>query len=302
MKIVLIGDNQIIKENLPNNIVESYWVVDKLDNKIINIIKEDNNYILVNSNYSKNVEVKDFTIYEENVTNKNFNNFIVKNNIVLKEYETYYIYVDNKRKIYILQVFPDFEKELLHFDIKDINTLTIGKDPKNTIVYNHPLVEDINVKINKGNDKWALTNCNKIYGTFVNNFYVKNRNKNIFNGDVIYILGLKLIIIGESIYINIPKEKVKIDKKHLVPSKITNNKINDDYVESGKMEEEKNTSYFLSAPRMIPNIIRENIKIDEPPELEDGNQKPILLSIGSSMAMGVLMLTTLVSTIVRNCK
>ncbi len=302
MKIVLIGDNQIIKDDLPNNIIDSYWIVDKSGNKIVSIVKEQNNYILLNSNYSKNVEVKNFSIYEENVTNENFNNYIVKNNIILKEYETYYIYVDNKRKLYILQVFPDFEKELLHFDIKDIETITIGKSDKNIIIYDHPLVSDVNIKLNKNNDKWVLTNCNKIYGTFVNNFYVKNRNKNIFNGDIIYIIGLKIIIIGDSIYINIPKEKIKINDKHLVPSEIKNNEINSNYIESYKSEDEKNTNYFLSAPRMIPSIIKETVKIDEPPVLDNTNQKPILLAVGSSMAMGIIMITTLASTIIRNCK
>ena len=45
MKIVLIGDNQIIKDDLPNNIIDSYWIVDKSGNKIVSIVKEQNNYI-----------------------------------------------------------------------------------------------------------------------------------------------------------------------------------------------------------------------------------------------------------------
>ena len=47
-----------------------------------------------------------------------------------------------------------------------------------------------------------IENLDPNFGTFVNNNPVNKRLKMLFNGDVIFIMGLKIIIIGKSIYIN----------------------------------------------------------------------------------------------------
>ena len=51
------------------------------------------------------------------------------------------------------------------------------------------------------------------YGTFLNDVPVSNKLRLLFNGDLIYIMGLKIVIVGDNIFVNNPFNRVTYNKQ-----------------------------------------------------------------------------------------
>lgn len=121
--------------------------------------------------------------------------------------------------------------------------------------------------------------------------------KLLFNGDVIFVMGLKIIIMGRSIFINNPSNMVTLDDKMF-------EKNNKEY-DFSELEEEDDTDieiysekdYFAKAPRITNIIEKEKVKIDSPPQVQNKEGMPMLLTLGSSLSMGAIMIISSFSTI-----
>ena len=299
MKVTLIGKKYIIKEKLPQNIIDYYWMTDtekKDANKLIHFQKSNNKYELVSSKYSKIVSFNSLKIVNNKLTLLQQIEIIPRT--ILKENAIYPILMNNSNDIYFLYCTPDFEDSFIHLDIINSTEITIGSDESNSIIYTNPLVAKTHARIYKFNGKWTLENLDTNYGSFVNNFPVYDNTKHIFNGDIIFIMGLKIVFIKDSIYINTPQNTVSFNPKQFKFNNL------EEILQEHKMQKSltntnknANIDYFVRSPRMIPPIKVEKIKIDEPPELIDEKQRPMLLMIGPSIAMGILMLTSFTTTI-----
>ena len=124
-----------------------------------------------------------------------------------------------------------------------------------------------------------------------------NKLKLLFNGDVIFAMGLKIIIMGRSIFINNPLNMVTFDKRIF---KINNK----EYDFSNLKEEDENDleiysekDYFAKAPRITNIIEREKVKIDAPPQAQNKEGMPMILTLGSTLSMGAVMLISSFSTV-----
>lgn len=302
MRVALIGKKYIVKETLPRNIIDNYWLTDKtqqFNNKLINIKIHHGKYEMVNSEYSKILDFKYLEVINNNLSvSQQIGNTL--QSVVLEENYMYPILMNNSKEIYILYCLPDFEDSFNHLDIIGTQEITIGSNDNNSIVYKSPLVAGLHAKICKFNGKWTIENYDSKYGAFVNNFPVYNNTKNIFNGDIIFIMGLEIVIIKDTIYINNPQNNVVFDKNYFKLSNIEKtliDKKNTMVKGYKKLDINNNIDYYSRSPRMIPPIKIEKLKIDEPPELIDEQQRPILLTLGSSIAMGIMMLASLTTTI-----
>lgn len=298
MRITIIGKNYFFKDTLPKKFVENYWVIDKNQEngkKLLNLIGTNENWELISNNCSKIINPECLVITSDNLSINNSNNKFI-NHTILEENNMYAITLGNSEDVYILYCSPDYEKNFTHLDIIEDTEFTIGSSNNNSIIYNNPLVSDTHAKILKFNGKWIIENYDSKYGTFVNDFPVHNNTKNIFNGDIIFIMGLEIVMLKDSIYINNPNNNVTLNSNIFKMSSTKNlelkNKTNDLYIDDNKY-----IDYYSRSPRIIPPIITEHITIDQPPELTDSQKRPMLLALGSSLAMGLLMLTSLTSTI-----
>ena len=285
MQIVLIGKKNIIKKNLSKNTLDNFWILDEQERKIIKITKNNERYMAISSSYSKIIDA-------------NYNEI---ENIILEENNRYPILINNvKEDIYILFCLPDYDKSFIQAKITGINEITIGKNSGNTIVYNNPLIKDIHAKLVKFKGKWIIENYDEQYGIFVNDFPVYDNTKNVFNGDVIFIMGLKIIFIKDRLYINNPSKQVQLSNKAFNICKINKTlsdleKIsNDDEFEN---IDNKEVKYYSKSPRMVPTIMNEEIPIDEPPASIQRGKAHMFFRIGGSLLMGVMMLSSLVSII-----
>ena len=157
----------------------------------------------------------------------------------------------------------------------------------------------LHARIFFSNGKLMIENLDDDFGTFVNNNPVKKGLKMLFNGDVVFIMGLKIIIIGRSIYINNPFKRVSYSNEVF--------EINKNEVHIANFEEDDETDiqlysendYFARAPRITNIIEREKIIIDPPPQNENKETMPLILVLGSSLSMGIIMMISMISTLDR---
>ena len=300
MQVTLIGRQELYKIVLPKNPIGNYWLSDKIgekERKLINIegkgkywrIKSDDNVKVINS--------KSINITNDSISIKPGVD-IYSDSLILQEHSMYAISIGNMGDIYILYCSPAYESETLHLNINRATEFYIGRNEKNQITYKNSLVAEHHARIFNTNGRWLIENFDQKTGTFVNNAQIGDTPKVLFNGDVIFIAGLKIIIMGNSIFINNPLNAMNFNKeyfstiRHKTYSPITENKNEDEEIELYKDDE-----YFSRAPRITNLIEKERVKIDPPPQIQGQEEMPAILVLGSSLSMGVMMMISMIMTI-----
>ena len=301
MQIALLRKKHIVKDSLPKNIIDRYWIVDKSGEeheKLISIKTNGEKYQFLNSEYSELLNSKKVVLDNNSLKYDG----IASNDILEKPLDENHIYpvlLKDTNEVCILCCMPDYDDSFSHVDIINTQEITIGSAPSNTIVYSAPLVSAVHVKITKKDNKWTVFNNDSLFGVYVNDFPVYDKKKNLFNGDIIFIMGLKLLFIGNSLYISSPRGNVSLNSACFVPSKIKNTNliVEGKDKKTGQSNDDGITNYFSKSPRMLPSLKIERLKIDSPPELTEEKNRPTWLLLGSSMAMGIMMVASLTTSI-----
>ena len=301
MIVTLIGKDVLYKTKLPKVAIGNYWITDENDKKIINIEGNGVEWIINNSNCAQIINPKKLTSLNATKIAQQDSNLLDK--IILKEYSMNYIYLkDYSKNVFVLYCEPNYDDKFIHLNIKNTQQILIGKETNCHITYNNPLVRGNHARIFFSNGKLMLENLDSNFGTFVNNKPVTPKNKMLFNGDIIFIMGLKIIIIGRNIYINNPFNRVVFDDKMFEISEKNFNILESEEnknEEDGEIELYSEKDYFTRAPRITNLIEREKIKIDPPPQNENKENTPLIYALGSSLSMGVVMLISMISTMDR---
>ena len=288
MLIRLLSNKRMYKLTLPDEVHGDYWISDESvdpSRKLINV-RGINNQWIISSNY--NVQIG---MYETGESGKL--EYTALNNAALKEYSLYFLKYNNNETYYLISE-PINSGNLYHYKLKGIESFTIGRSQKNEIVYSNSQIENEQVSF-ENKSGWYVKNLHPEIPIFIDGDLLTEAERKLTNGSTIYILGLKLILIGNELFFNKTNYAVVINSPKLI---IDNSKS----LPRVQMEDDddsdlyKNSDYFVKIPR-ISNIIEEtNIKIDEPPKKQDDNSQPMWLMLGSSMTMGIMMLiSTMVS-------
>lgn len=305
MLIKLVGNinskNRIYKLNLPETVEGNYWLCNNSEieeERLINIKSNNGKWILKSSKY--------FKIIDRNHIQKGPDGFyVIPSNkavideVELKEYGKYFISLRNHEKIFVLYCLPSYETDIISYKFTNNYEATIGSGEKNDIICKNGLFESLHARIFFKNGKWHVENYDSILGIFLNDRYVEDVEK-IEYGDILFISGIKimvlennLIILGASSIIKEISDKLlKIEPKHAL---IGNLKIDDNLDDDIELYSEND--YFYTAPRIINKVEKENISIDQPPKKEGKADSSQFLSLFSTMAMGIITLFTLITTI-----
>lgn len=219
------------------------------------------------------------------------------NRAILEDYRTYLIEIAGYLETFLLFCSPDSE-EYIKLNLKNNSTINIGSDSKNDIIYKNRYVGSIHASVSINNGKVLIKSYDKNFGTYVNNSKVSQKPKNISNGDSIFIIGLKIIVLGNSIYINNPLNRMTYNEKKL---SLDNNY----YLEKMALPKSENTDlkiykdkdYFSKVPRIKNIIEEEEIKIDEPPQSQNKNDLPTILVLGPTITMGIMMVFSMMSSL-----
>ena len=296
MLVTLIGKNVLYKLKLPTKKTGNYWITDDDGKKLINIVGKNNEWQMYSNEQVKILNPQSIKSLNISKIAKDIMNII--KGVKLIERNIYYISLaSNPNMLYILLCEPIYEKNYIHVKTSNFQEITIGKSLACDIVYNNSLINEKQAKIFYSNGKLMLENYDTNYGIFLNDMPVSNRLKLLFNGDVIFIMGLRIVVVGNNFFINNPfnrvtynQRKFKFIENHQNIIK-TDEKVDEDI----KLFSEKD--FFARAPRITSKIDREKIKIEPPPQKQEKDEKPLIYTIGPSLAMGLVMLISMSSTI-----
>ena len=295
----LIGKNRINKLVLPKNAVGNYWITERSNDKeikLINIKGDGKNWQVVSNPFAKILYPESINFEENRTSIKEYNKKIIEK-IILENYKMYIFSIGAKEEIFMLYCAPVYEENYIQIEPKQKREILIGTDKSNSIVYDHTIVSKVHTKLTFSNGKWILENYDNKYGTFVNGNPVKKDIRILLNGDVIFVMGLKIIIMGNTFFVNNPLGRVTINKNIF---EIKEQKRKDEIY---KKEEEDDSDlydekdYYYRSPRIKNKIECEEVKIDPPPAREKRDEMPTAMVLGSTLSMSAIMLSSVFSSI-----
>ena len=213
MLVTLIGKDNLYKIKLPHKKTGDYWITNSEDGKkLINIIGKNGEWQIYSNEQVKILNPRE--INSMNISKVVRNNSNIINYINLKENSIYYVSLaSNPNTLYILICEPIYEKNFIHLKTNNFQEITIGNNENNDIIYRNALIKDRQARIFFSNGKLMIENYDDGYGTFLNDLPVANKLKLVFNGDVIFIMGLRITIVGNNVFINNPFNRVTYSLK-----------------------------------------------------------------------------------------
>lgn len=290
MQIILIGKVYFNKLKLSQNSNGSYWIVDKNKSqelKRLQIEAVDGKCIL---KYERNIELIKH-IYIEN----SLQLVEQKNDIRLEEYDCYNVNFKNTGEEFILFCLPLMEN-FIHFSVENTQMLTIGSSDDNVISYKNGLFLEHQAILKYDEERWIFENFDSQREIYVNS-KARNREVNIIqNGDVIFLMGMKIVPINNEIYISNPKNFCKFNSNYL--KLINENEVTENETDGALLKNNADAEFFSRSPRLVNLIERETIKIDAPPQgYNNKDETPLVFTIGTSFTMSIMFLMNIIRTI-----
>lgn len=286
MKVSLLKKDKIISVVLPPQIHGNYWVTDKSkdgkERNFINIV-EDGNFWKLLSNYEvsiyENNEYKEFTTLKVGI---------------------FYLLKVNGEEDTLLYCSKVYEDVTVQLSLRKDADIIIGSKEDANIYYSNPFVAKEHAKLSYKNGKFTISEISK--DSYV---YVNNERKNVCNlknGDVIFIMGLKIIIIKNNIIIN-NIDKIKVDGNLFYESKYPKQNVKDYNEIDEEVSLYKASDYFFKAPRFRNNPDKISINVDPAPQKQKEDDTPFIYTIGPMLTMGMTSMVTAftaISNVVEN--
>lgn len=275
MIVYVIDKSRLISFTLPQKIYGSYWIIDVDDDneekKIINIQEEDGKWVA----YSN-----------KSVSIINNNQSITKT--VLEAYNFFLLKLKNQEGYLILYVAPLNDPTKKNYLVANNTNITIGSTNDNTIAYRNKLTSKHHINLEYKNNTWFIEDMNSQNGTFVNNKAIKPSQKRPLNhGDIIFIMGLKIIVLGNQLTINNPLNSVTVNQTILKEKTMEQQteliETDDEDLETNLYEE---NDYFVRLPRFTEILENRNFKIDPHPNINEQEQTPLIMTLGPMLTMG----------------
>ena len=276
MIIRLIKKKKIYNFSLPDKIEGNYWITDYdyLGNtrNLINV-EEYNGHWKIKSDFETRIMSGEKEL----------------ESAILKDYSLYFLKINTDNEYVILYCSPSVEKNVLKYKVPTAREIVIGTDNKAQIFYNFPLVSPRHSKLIYKENKWYVQDLNSKYGTYVNDTAVTSKELN--NGDIVFIMGLKIVVLKDMLIINNLGSVLKIqDSFEPLPALVQKQTTMDNPDEEG-IEFYQEDDYFYRAPRFKTGIEETIIDIDPPPGVMDNEDKtPAIYTIGPMLTMSMMSL------------
>lgn len=285
MRLLICDDKKIDYFYLPNEIKE---------------------YFSINYYYSENSNCEILPLYADNNiwtidSNENMQIYYQGKKVELahmQEYSTYILYFADINKYVNLFIFPDIEKysEVTIENIQQIN-ISNSHDENVNILYNSLINYNLKVVIQNINGAYIIKNLNPSNNAiYINGISAVSAKLNL--GDVIFLLGLKIIWMGNYFMINSYENQYTLFGLNTI---VINKPKSIEYTPVTEVERNSKifneNQIFSHTPRIQRRIKKQKIKIDVPPAKEEENRMPIIVTLSSSIVMGLTSCFTLLSTI-----
>jgi S-DNA-T family DNA segregation ATPase FtsK/SpoIIIE len=208
----------------------------------------------------------------------------------LQFYSIFLVDLNEKALVYsepITENRRHFEKLLVEPGTK----LFIGRGEDCDISFGNKFVSSRHAELNVNSKEVTIRDLHSANGTFVDGIRIEKTD--LKPGNVIYILGLKIIIGKGFLAINNPDGLTKCNPSAL--KKFINQKV--EVLEDEDDDDVIACDLFYRSPRFKRDSERIKIKIDSPPALGNMDETPLMLILGPSLTMGMTSLFTGVVTL-----
>ena len=274
MQIVVIKKDKLYRYPFPNELISTYWIkdYDEFNNErnLASIEQLNNLWILVCNDNCKIID----------------NNKELKSvNISLNKF--YFLKIVNKDNVTDALIYVCNENDSTYESyLLEDGQYTIGSDPGQNIIMNNNIVSKEHAILIKQNDKYTIIAKDNNFGIYVNDH--KETNKTLENGDIIFIMGYKIIVLNSYIIINSFINGITINSPKIMKKGLPNyNGSLESSIDDENAELYTENDYFSRAPRFVTTITEEEIKIDSPPGKVNTDETPILYTIGPMLTMAM---------------
>lgn len=277
MIVRLIKKTKIYNFVLPTKVSGNYWITDNdyLGNtrNLINV-EEDNGKWKIKSDFETKI------MSGENEVES----------AILRDYSIYFLKINTDNEYVILYCSPVVEKDTMKLRIRNQKELLIGNDNRAPICFKYPLVSRQHARLIYNNGVWIIQDLNSKYGTYVNNKSIKVQQ--LEYGDIIFIMGLKIIVMKDTLIINKIGNYLALDSGSFeTVSPVIQKQVSFDNPDEEGIEFYKEDDYFYRAPRFKTGIEETVIAIDPPPGKEEEDKTPVLFTIGPMLTMAMMSMT-----------
>lgn len=286
--ILIIIENTIVGGSLRVFTIKNYGVE--------NIILPDvvfGNFLLEykdsNSNTDKLVNIgsengKWKLLKDDNI--KITHNNVVCDECILELYKYYFLELMDKKENIILYCEPTYRENILEYSIVADSTISIGKSNDNDITINNNIIGEKAIILNYKDKMWSIENVLSSIPVFVNGDNV--RTKVLHYGDQLFLMGTTVIFMKDIVIVNgMPNTVIVNHKFEILKKKKLEYKIVDEELELYSKED-----YFSGSPRLKPGINKITVAVDNPPEKEKDEEKPLLYVLGPMLTMGMMSMVT----------
>ena len=276
MLIYIVHSDRIYTFRLPKNISGNYVLHDYdiygLKRSLVNIYAADGKWILnsnndikinVNGKYIENIELKEYCFYS------------------LKVYKTESV---------LLYVNPSCQNDYVTKSILDNSSIIIGNDSNADILYSYPCIAKKQIELKYVNGRWSFKNLNPSIPIYINK--VRKDYGNLSNFDMIFIMGMKILICNKLLLISCPpalyhfvSQKFSDEIKELaVPLYENNSLVFKDFYDVG--------DYFYKSPIFRKKYTALELVITSPEAKENKDSGSFLMSIVPSVLMSMTTVLT----------
>lgn len=274
MIINLIKSKQMFSLTLPHKIKGQYWLSDVDKNgkprELISVEAVKGDWVLKSNKYVSVLNSQNEPVMNTVLNPQGFFN--------LKAID------DEDRIILFAESIDNSRQTFRKVFLRNSETFNIGRTDDNSFCYENKFVSGKHARLSFDGKNWSILDLGSTNGTYVNGLRVDSRN--LTAGDLIYIMGLKIIVGYNFLAVNNPDGLLKINAQSLVEYRPQNIEENE------KDFELPQKKYFFRSPRFHREIERAEIKIDPPPQLQKLDTVPLALMLGPSITMGMTSLST----------
>lgn len=293
MLIRLFNVDKMYKLSLPDTVSGNYWINDThTGERLVNIIAENGQWIIRSNSISKILKVSLDTeqLYTVPVSSITVNTLLYLQITTRPNDGLYYLFAE-----------PSDIGQITHYTINMERKFTLGNSPECDIsITTNNIIAPKQLEFDYRENNMFVRNLDKRYPVFINNESLKENFKLLENGDTIFAFGVKMVCIGKNIFLNQNKNKLQINFNLFNSILPPSNNLNLRPEDEDDSDLYKESEYFTRAPRLISVIEEEELRIDNPPPAQEISQLPLILSVGSMMGMGLVMVINSINNIMKN--
>ncbi len=267
MIVTIIKKKETTSITLPSKIYGDYWIHDSQKKSLVNIQEENGTWIIKSTHIS---------------SIKKDNSFVEK--VRLLEYHFYVLNLKSTNEQFLIYCSPVFDDSFIKI-APLTKKIIIGSDNNCDIQYENSYVMNQHIQLEFDNNLWKVTNLNNSQYIFLNHLEITE--KQLKNSDMIFLMGLKIIVLNDFLIINNPNNKVKIKSESIniklkeILQKPSLNDIETD------IPFYTSDDFFHKSPRFRTLVENKKISIDPPPPKQSDEEIPIFYTLGPMLTMGM---------------